>query len=138
MDSSIYSQYGINPYSDTRGSDLSAAITRAQYDDYQTRFLPWLDNLTDTVSDSSVAETKQYWQDKMLGQADSNAQNTAAATSRNQSRFGLAIDDRTQKSNNSLNDAAFKASAVKGINEMNQAVDDRVLTLLSGQKLSGD
>ena len=134
---SIYSDYGISSSSNTKASDLQAAITRQQYDDYQARFSPWLDTLTSEVSDANIAQSKRDWSNEIT-QDSQNAMNRGlAASGRNMSRFGIAESARTKQANKSLAEFSAGQNTVGNINNMNQSIDDRVMTLMSGQNLSG-
>lgn len=133
---SIYSDYGVSDSSSKKANQLQAAITRAQYDDYQKRFAPYLDTLTSQVSDSQIAADKSKWNNTFLNQAQSNGLTAQAMTSRDLGRYGVSNDNRTKDTSKRLADINATSNAVSNMNTMNQSIDDRVMSLLSGQKLS--
>lgn len=135
---SIYSDYGVSSSSKTAANQLTAAITRQQYDDYQTRFAPYLNTLTDQVSDSQIAADKSKWNNEFLGQAQNNGLMAQGMTNRNLSRFGVSQDSRTQNSSKRLADIQATGNANSNMNTMSQSIDDRVMSLLSGQTLRSE
>lgn len=132
----IYSDYGVNPGSSKKASQLSAAITRQQYDDYQARFSPYLNKLTEKVSPEQIAADKSNWNKEFVSQAANAPEKAAGMTGRNMSRFGVASDSRANDSASKIAGIGAGSNAVSNMNNMNQSVDDRVMSLLGGQKLS--
>jgi hypothetical protein len=132
---SIYSDYGVSSSSKKRANQLQAAITRAQYDDYQTRFVPYLNKLTAQVSDEQVAADKSRWNNEFMNQAKNNPGLAMESSNRNLSRYGVSQDNRANKAGMGLAKANSTSSAIANMNATNQAIDDRVTQLLSGQQL---
>jgi len=132
----IYSQFGINSGASDKGNQLQAAVTRSQYDDYQRRFSPWLGTLTSMTSDAYVNGEKQRWAGDISKSATLSANNAATASSRGLSQFGAAQDGRANAQNQSLGLLGAGSNTVANTNNMNQSIDDRLLTLMSGQSLS--
>jgi hypothetical protein len=132
----IYNQYGVDGGSETAANDLSAAITRQQFDDYQARFSPYLSKLNGMVSDDAIAQQQKDWTNQIMGQ--NTQQQGFGMSMRNQQRYGGAIDQRAQGfglRQSAIDDAANKVSQV---NQMNNDVKDRAMVLMSGQKLSAN
>lgn len=133
---SIYSDFGVSDGSSKKANELQAAITRQQYDDYQTRFVPYLNQLTAEVSPNQIAADKNEWNNTFMNQANEQGLLSSAMTNRNMSRFGAEYNPRLKKENDVAAKAYSSGSAVSNMNNMNQSIDDRVVALLSGQNLS--
>jgi hypothetical protein len=135
---SIYAEYGINPNAKDKANQLTAAITRKQYDDYRTRFRPYLEKLRDQVSPENVAQQKAQWGSQIAQQAASAPTQALGITSRNQSRYGTSMDGRSQGYGMRMSELQAASNQVGQTNQTNQALDDRAAVLLSGSRLRGD
>ena len=134
----LYSQYGVDPNGDKRAQELSAAITRQQFNDYQTRFMPYLQQLNNMVSPSAVKEQQAEWTNNVMQQYKTAPQQGFGLTQRNLSRYGAAQDPRVASSGMRTSQIDAAANAVAQINSGNQQIKDRGMVLLSGQKMTPD
>lgn len=136
--SGIFAKNGVNRGSDHAASELSAAITRQQFNDYQTRFMPYLQKLNGMVTPEAVKQQQTEWTNTMLGQQQSQVQQGFGLTQRNLSRYGAAQDPRVASSGMRTSQIDAAANAVAQINSGNQQIKDRGMVLLSGQKMTPD
>lgn len=136
--SAMYTQYGVDPNGDKRAQELSAAITRQQFNDYQTRFMPYLQQLNNMVSPSAVKEQQAEWTNNVMQQYKTAPQQGFGLTQRNLSRYGAAQDPRVASSGMRTSQIDAAANAVAQINSGNQQIKDRGMVLLSGQKMTPD
>lgn len=134
--SGMYTQYGVNPGSDKKASELSAAITRQQFNDYQARFSPYLKQLNSAVSDSAIKQRQTEMMGLINQQANAQPQLTQAMSQRNLSRYGAAQDPRAQGFGLRMAQLDSAANAAKQINQMNSDIKDTSMALLSGQKMT--
>jgi hypothetical protein len=134
--SGMYSQYGVDPNSSKKASELSAAITRQQFNDYQTRFSPYLTQLNSSVSDEAIKQRQTDMMGLINQQAAMQPQLTMQASQRNLSRYGAAQDPRAQGFGLRMAQLDSAANASKQINQMNSDIEDTSMALLSGQKLT--
>ena len=134
--SGMYSQYGVDPNSDKRASQLSAAITRQQFNDYQARFAPYLSQLNNAVSDSAIKQRQTEMTGLINQQAAMQPQLSQAMSQRNLSRYGAAQDPRAQGYGLRTAQLDSAANAVKQVNQMNSDIKDTGMALLSGQKMT--
>lgn len=106
-------------------SNISAQLTRAQWEDWKKRYQPYEQRLKDIA----MGKTDNIEAEKRAGAAVGTAFNTAQGTyARNRSRYGLSampgMQDRM-----ALSKAATTASAV---NQTRQATRDRDMALMTG------
>jgi hypothetical protein len=134
--SGMYSQYGVDQNSKKKASELSAAITRQQFNDYQARFSPYLSQLNNAVSDSAIAQRQTEMTGLINQQAGLQPQSSQAMTQRNLSRYGAAQDPRAQGYGLRMAQLDSAANAAKQINQMNSDIKDTSMALMSGQKLT--
>lgn len=136
--SGIFAKNGVNRGSDHAASELSAAITRQQFNDYQARFMPYLQQLNNMVSPSAVKEQQVEWTNNVMQQYKTAPQQGFGLTQRNLSRYGAAQDPRVASSGMRTSQIDAAANAVAQINSGNQQIKDRGMVLLSGQKMTPD
>jgi len=136
--SGMYTQFGVDPNGKKKASELSAAITRQQFNDYQTRFSPYLKQLNNAVSDSAIQQRQSDMMGLINQQANAQPQLTQAMSQRNLSRYGAAQDPRAQGFGLRMAQLDSAANAAKQINQMNSDIKDTSMALLSGQKLTPD
>lgn len=134
----MYTQYGVNPNGSKRAQELSAAITRQQFNDYQTRFMPYLQQLNSMVSPAAVKEQQAEWTNNVMQQYQTAPQQGFGLTQRNLARYGAAQDPRVASSGMITSQIDAAANAVAQINSGNQQIKDRGMVLLSGQKMTPD
>lgn len=130
-----YAKYNIDPNAKDKAGQLTAQITRQQYDDYQKRFIPYLKKLNAETSSPGLqkAETQQA----INNQFSQNIGNAQATTNRNLSRFGMAQTDRERQSGSHLGLINSTQQQTQLTNQMNNAIDERTDALVSGGALSG-
>ena len=92
--SGIFGKHGVGHNSDHRAAELTAAITRQQFDDYQKRFVPYLQKLNNMVSPAAVKEQQSEWTNNVMQQYQTAPQQGFGLTQRNLSRYGAAQDPR--------------------------------------------
>ena len=136
--SNMYTQYGVDPNGDKRAQELSAAITRQQFNDYQARFMPYLQQLNNMVSPAAVKEQQSEWTNNVMQQYQTAPQQGFGLTQRNLARYGAAQDPRVASSGMRTSQIDAAANAVAQINSGNQQIKDRGMVLLSGQKMTPD
>lgn len=130
----VYGQYGVDPNGKKAASDLQAAITRAQYEDYQTRFLPYLNQLVGKTNATGTAESLAQAQ-TTLNESNQRANQMAfGLDARNMSRYGV-------QSNNAANDKRMMALGLAANNantatQTMQNIVDRNQAVLSGGNLN--
>lgn len=134
----MYKQYGVDPNGSKRAQELSAAITRQQFNDYQTRFMPYLQQLNSMVSPAAVKEQQTEWTNNVMQQYQTAPQQGFGLTQRNLARYGAAQDPRVASSGMITSQIDAAANAVAQINSGNQQIKDRGMVLLSGQKMTPD
>ena len=133
----IYAQYGVNGNGRYRANDLSAAITRAQYKDYEERFKPYLQRLNSMVDPANVAAEKNKWTTRIADQAAGLPGMAQAQAGRNLSRFGTQADNRAKGYGLRMGELTAASNQVGQTNQVRQDIDDRAMVLLSGQNLGG-
>jgi hypothetical protein len=132
----MYIRYGVDPNGDKKASELSAAITRQQFNDYQKRFSPYLTQLNSAVSDSAIQQRQTEMTGLINQQAGLQPQLSQASAQRNLSRYGAAQDQRAQGYGLRMAQLDASANAAKQINQMNSDIKDTSMALMSGQKLT--
>lgn len=116
---------------------IQARITREQYDDYKNRFAPWVKKLNDQVSDKSIAESKLQWNKDINSSTNQALKNGLIASNLNTSRFGVNEGGRAKSANNTLGLLSAAKNRTARTNATNQDIDDRRMSLLSGQSTRG-
>lgn len=106
-------------------SSMSAQLTRAQWQDWITRFAPYETRLKELA----MGQTDNQEAEQRAGQAVSTAFNTSQGSyARNRARYGLsAMPGMTDQM--ALSKTATQAAA---INQTRQATRDRDMALLTG------
>lgn len=130
----LYSQYGVDPNGKKSASELSAAITRAQYEDYQTRFLPYLNQMIGKVNATGTAEAMRGAQN-YLQQNEQAANNMAfGLNARNLQRYSVLATNPANNSRLAALDMA--ANNANTATQTYQNIIDRNQAVLSGGNLN--
>lgn len=133
----LYAQYGVDPNSKNKADDLQAAITRAQYDDFNGRYSGWMKNLQGQVSTATINADKARWGADIAQSSDQAYKNGLIGSQLNQERFGVKEAARARDTNQSLGLFNQAKNRLSQTNEMTQNIDDRRIALLNGQRPKG-
>ncbi|EOS3541932.1 hypothetical protein H2R12_RS22450 [Escherichia coli] len=114
----------------------SAALTRQQYDDWRTRYLPRVARLADLGENNSLMNAQLA---RVGGLATSSLRTAQMAQDNQMARYGVSRPDNPDSNTLGLRNALAIAGAKNGIREAEQ---DRQMNILTGasaparQKLS--
>lgn len=112
----------------TGASDLSAKVTRAQWEDYKTRFQPVIDELTGYVDGTARKDALRNAQGLSMQAIDQGFEAAYGTADRVRSRYGLA-NQGLQTNSTALEKAKQKVNAM---NQLTRESQDRALYLASG------
>lgn len=121
----IYKRYGVNPGGRERGSELSAAITRSQYENYRSRFQPLEDQLIEMYQNGPTEEDYQQGVESSFARQD-------LTNEVNQRRYGLQARPDQQAAMDKRSEFAKGAAAIDAKNRFQTDSQERSFEALGG------
>ena len=114
---------------DQGASELIGDLSRAQWDDYKTRYLPYIQALGDYATDSAVPGNAAQ---QAAGAMTSAYQNSAKAQQMQQQSYGINLSDRQQQANDRRANIQQTANTASAANLARTSAQDRQNAILGG------
>ena len=113
--------------------NLSAQVTRAQWEDYKLRYAPIVENLVNSVVGENAAKMSQQVVNNASGFVDTAFQNARGTAERTASAYGLSMPAMSQRSS-ALEKAKQKVNA---INQTRRSINERNTQIATGLNMGG-